>query len=368
MDTFSNSIISLEAPDKIESKFDYGTVSSAEGEALRGHAQAILTTIAVARKTTVSWALTIGRELAAARERLSRHGNGTFGEWCRQECGLSRTTAFRFMRVQQVLGDCSSVEQFDLAAVYAMASKECPDDVRSELIRRAESGEHVREQTVRDAVSPGRTVNDGRKGKVRSIAASDPRETSTTLDQLRDEVRQLIDKWERRSVPRHEIAQVLRESMDLLSGDSVADQPPGQVAEIPLGNRNNVEDTSAHPPRSCRVGKAKPCSSDRACPGSGSGAECGHAPADNSMNESVPPDVPLSQEVPQSAPRSAYPSFVHRGVDGECHAVGSLAFFRPVGTGDGGWLDVGGEARAEICQLWKDWNDAQGMPSAVAAP
>ena len=120
-------------------RFDYTQFHSADADALERHADSILEAAQAVKKATADGMLKIGKELTEAQQRLSRHGTGTFGRWCKERCGISRTTAHRILKAYKAFGDCSTVEQtMDASAVYVLSEKSCPEEAKKEAVRQAE--------------------------------------------------------------------------------------------------------------------------------------------------------------------------------------------------------------------------------------
>jgi hypothetical protein len=93
------------------------------------------------RRTNVAFVLEIGRELDAAHKQLSRHGDGAFNGWCRDKLNLKRTTAWKYLTVYYVFGDCSLCKQsYDLSALYLLARPSTRGAIRKLARKFAEQG------------------------------------------------------------------------------------------------------------------------------------------------------------------------------------------------------------------------------------
>jgi len=68
---------------------------------LKQHARAIRS----ASRSIVSNVLKIGEHLAQAQELLASKRVGTFGRWCREDCNLSRSVAYRLVQVHRSFGN-----------------------------------------------------------------------------------------------------------------------------------------------------------------------------------------------------------------------------------------------------------------------
>jgi hypothetical protein len=130
----------------VKATFDYDAheIATADAKPLEKHAKVIVETQDRVRKTTAEGVLKIGKELEAARDRLARHGNGTFGTWCVERCGISRMSANRAMQAYSQFKDCNTVLQtFDATAMYLLSAESCPEDAAAEAMDRAKTGEQI---------------------------------------------------------------------------------------------------------------------------------------------------------------------------------------------------------------------------------
>lgn len=139
--------------DLVSRTFDYDAaeISKSDAKSLERHAAAIVATQDRVRRLTVEGVMEVGAELAAARDELSNHGNGTFGKWCKQRCGITSQTARNAIRVFEQFADSKTVLQsFDVSALYLLSSESCPEDAVSEAMERAGAGEHITQKSVRE--------------------------------------------------------------------------------------------------------------------------------------------------------------------------------------------------------------------------
>jgi len=90
----------------------------------------------------------IGRILAEVRDALSHQEFLAFVAYV----GISRSTAYRWIAAAEAAEGCSHVENVEPTALYALASRSTPDDVRERFLRRADTGHLVTHQEVRDAL------------------------------------------------------------------------------------------------------------------------------------------------------------------------------------------------------------------------
>lgn len=126
--------------------FDYGELPQQDVKALEKHAIAVLAINERQRKTTADNILKLGKELADAQKRLSHRGNGTFGKWCVERCGISRMTAHNAITAFGVFGgaNCKTVLQsFDATALYLLSAETCPEDATKDAINAAKRGEVI---------------------------------------------------------------------------------------------------------------------------------------------------------------------------------------------------------------------------------
>lgn len=126
--------------------FDYGDMPKSDATALEKHADAVLEIQERQRKSSVENALALGAELAAAQKRLSNHGNGTFGKWVSERCGLSKRTAYYLVTLNEQVGakDRAIVAQsFDLTALYRLLSDSCPEEAYRDALKLAKKGEKI---------------------------------------------------------------------------------------------------------------------------------------------------------------------------------------------------------------------------------
>jgi len=150
------------------STFTYVDIPASDVKALEGHARAVLSIQDRQRKLTAENVLKLGKELKAAQERLSNHGNGTFGKWCKERCGISpqhalrcisTTTEFGGQRFEQI------VQNFDASALYLLSSDTCPEDALSDALEAAKSGEVVTHKRAKEIIANYTVDADGSNGE-----------------------------------------------------------------------------------------------------------------------------------------------------------------------------------------------------------
>jgi hypothetical protein len=107
----------------------------------------------------------IGEQLAKAQDHLSRQrsGDGGWLEWVtRTFPHWSPRTSYNYIGlyrfVQRHGGELETFQtrQIDLSAIYLLNAPSTPEEVRTEAIERAEAGEKVSRQSVKDAIDKHR--------------------------------------------------------------------------------------------------------------------------------------------------------------------------------------------------------------------
>jgi hypothetical protein len=81
----------------------------------------------------------IGRYLIEARARV---GSGRFSAWIEAEFKMSRVTAYKMIKVAETFGE-TGVNQFTPSVLYALIAPDITENVRAEIVGRAESGEKI---------------------------------------------------------------------------------------------------------------------------------------------------------------------------------------------------------------------------------
>jgi hypothetical protein len=123
---------------------------------LAKHAEVIRTL----SKRAITDIIEIGRQLTLAKELV---GHGNWAGWLEKEFDWSEGTALNFMRVYQLAEDRKSKNFMDLriapSALYALARPNTSDEVRNEIIERAEAGEFITNKDVQAALQPAADEN-----------------------------------------------------------------------------------------------------------------------------------------------------------------------------------------------------------------
>lgn len=92
----------------------------------------------------------IGKELLSVKERLE---HGQFGDWLEHYFKWSPATAKRMMQAAETFKTLNLSDlTIDQSALYLLASDKCPDEIREEVIERAENGERITHASVKQAL------------------------------------------------------------------------------------------------------------------------------------------------------------------------------------------------------------------------
>jgi hypothetical protein len=93
----------------------------------------------------------IGKELIAVKERLE---HGQFGPWLQHYFGWSQPTASRMMQAASTFKSFNlNSLSIDQSALYLLSSDKCPDEIREEVLERAEQGERISHASVKQALT-----------------------------------------------------------------------------------------------------------------------------------------------------------------------------------------------------------------------
>jgi hypothetical protein len=128
----------------------------------------------------------IGRELIEVKERI---GHGKFLPWIDREFGMSEWTARNFMRVADRFKS-GIIPDLPATVLYALADRDTPEEVCTEITERAAAGEIVTVDDVRTAKGVvGRGRRNGRSTEVDLAEvrrAADRRTVTTGLMEMLD--------------------------------------------------------------------------------------------------------------------------------------------------------------------------------------
>jgi hypothetical protein len=106
-------------------------------------------------KQVVSDVIEIGRLLVESKELV---GHGDWLPWLSREFQWSDTTAERFMRVHSLSLKNGNLPNLDipLSGLYLLAAPSTPEEAKREVLSRAEAGEPMPLNTVKEIVGRGR--------------------------------------------------------------------------------------------------------------------------------------------------------------------------------------------------------------------
>lgn len=202
------------------SLFDYGDLAVADVK----RCEAAVERITKSQRRMAGDIIAIGKELLAVKDRLE---HGQFGQWIKHYFGWSQPTASRMMQAAETFKEFNlNTLTVDTSALYLLSSNRCPDELREELIERAEGGERITHATVKQALSD--LVDDGddeqpkpHRNGIRAGSPAAPVIDEATTDELVEwslgefivSVRRTVERW-RGCCPEDQVedmAQVLRD-------------------------------------------------------------------------------------------------------------------------------------------------------------
>ena len=137
------------ATELARTQFDYGDAGAKEVK----RCEAAIERIDAKQRRMANDIVAIGKELLAVKASLP---HGLFGGWLAHHFGWSHKTACRMMEAAQTFGKIDNLSNLtiDQSALYLLASDQCDDDTRQELLERAEQGERITHEMVRRALEP----------------------------------------------------------------------------------------------------------------------------------------------------------------------------------------------------------------------
>ena len=133
---------------EVATSFDYGQI---EDEASREKLKDASAKIKTAYRNVRQEMIEIGQELLAVKDLL---GHGQWCSWLQAEFTMSTRTAQNFMAVAKNLPNLknASLAYLTSEAVYLLAAKNTPEDVRSEVLERVEKGETLDRKAVQELI------------------------------------------------------------------------------------------------------------------------------------------------------------------------------------------------------------------------
>lgn len=133
---------------EVGASFDYEQVEDETNrEMLRGAASKIKTAYQNVRLEI----LRLGQELLTAKELA---GHKQWGAWLQSEFAMSARTAQRYMSVAEAFPDLKndSLSHLTTEAMYLLASKNTPEEVREQVLERVEQGESLDRKAVQELI------------------------------------------------------------------------------------------------------------------------------------------------------------------------------------------------------------------------
>lgn len=130
------------------SPFDYSQLDSEARIVVRQRTNEIKTLM----RRTAQDVIEIGEKLIEVKETM---GHGKFGEWLEKEFSWSWKTATKFMSVAEHFSNLKNSSNLTMSfeTMAYLASPSVPEEVRQEVVSRAQAGEHITTQAARQTVS-----------------------------------------------------------------------------------------------------------------------------------------------------------------------------------------------------------------------
>lgn len=119
-----------------QSAFDYAALPADIALETRAAAERVKLRL----KRSVEDIIEIGRELTAVKDKLP---HGKFLIWVNAEFEMSKDTAQNFMAVFERFGENGNFPNFKPSVLYALSAPSTPEQVVSQALEKAESGEKV---------------------------------------------------------------------------------------------------------------------------------------------------------------------------------------------------------------------------------
>lgn len=139
--------------------FDYAAagIEKADARMMEMSAKEIGRQKTHAGETIVKTVIAIGRELAAARTKFKAEHERSFCRWATDRCGIPKTNAYRFIAAFEAFGNCPTVEQIDLSAVYLLSGAGCPEEITLAAIERSKT-ERITKAEASEMIANGMAV------------------------------------------------------------------------------------------------------------------------------------------------------------------------------------------------------------------
>jgi hypothetical protein len=91
----------------------------------------------------------VGKQLQIAHDELANHGDGCFGKWCKERCGIDRSTAHHYRNVVEVFGKhkelicCPGQQTFDAKSLYYLSRDVTPEEAITDALKAAKKGDRI---------------------------------------------------------------------------------------------------------------------------------------------------------------------------------------------------------------------------------
>ena len=192
--------------------FDYELVSKDEA----GKLQCLAREIARGRQKAADAIIETGESLAAAQDVLSHHRSGTFQKWVDAECVFSVSTAYRYMDAYREFGNCATVGQIELSAMYVLAKN---GTAKNKALKLLSKGIAVTQSLAKKLV---KEVKDALSGSGDDEPEPDPAEEEfpedETLEEMCERETSEIESWAR------QIAKLMKEAQKALEDVPTLDE------------------------------------------------------------------------------------------------------------------------------------------------
>jgi len=144
-------------------------------------------------RQTVENVIEIGRRLTECKPIV---GHGGWLSWLDREFRWSADTAERFIQVSALSDQIPQIAEFHipLSAMYLLAAPSTPPEARAEIIERAEGGEQISVQSVRDLLRPPEDMDDIDEAEVASPRKRHPKYTGAlrVIERAENRVRRAV--------------------------------------------------------------------------------------------------------------------------------------------------------------------------------
>jgi hypothetical protein len=199
--------------------FDYGALDPTLASDLQKQADHIRNRL----RKQVADVIESGRDLIAAKAHLD---HGVFLTWVENAIGLSPRMAQVFMRVAELAADNDNYEKFSLfgvSAVYRLAAKSTPPELREQILDRATAGEVLADRNIADLIS--------REVSARKAAAAKVEEKDVRAKR-RVECSEAQAQWERGPAEQKERERKLKASVEAVASKIADHLAPDVLAEV----------------------------------------------------------------------------------------------------------------------------------------